>query len=151
MSPPGFDHGCIVLNIAAVLREFVRAGRLGMVAVEAGFCVAHEPDTVRSPDIAFVRAERIPPGGVRAFFRGSPDLAVEVISPSDRASDVIAKARDWLEFGCLAVWVVDPATKTATVYGSHKPQALFLSAADDLVCDELLPGFRLSLSQVFSE
>ncbi len=148
MSPPGFDHGCIVLNIAAALREFVRAGKLGMVAVEAGFCVSNEPDTVRSPDIAFVRAERIPPGGERAFFQGAPDLAVEVISPSDRASDVIAKARDWLQSGCVGVWVVDPATKTATVY-SHQPQALFLSAKDALVCEELLPGFRLPISQVF--
>ena len=86
MSPPGFDHGCIVLDIAAAMREFVHARKLGMVAVEAGFCVSHEPDTVRSPDVAFVRAERIPPGGVRAFFQGAPDLAVEVVSPSDRAS-----------------------------------------------------------------
>ncbi len=150
MSPPGFDHGCIVLNIAAALREFVRARKLGMVAVEAGFCVSNEPDTVRSPDIAFVRAERIPPGGERAFFQGAPDLAVEVISPSDRASDVIAKARDWLQSGCVGVWVVDPATKTATVY-SHQPQALFLSAKDALVCEELLPDFRLPISQVFGD
>src|SRR3990170_5661980 len=95
MSPPGFDHGCIVLDIAATLRGFVQAGKLGLVAVEAGFCVSHDPDTVRSPDVAFVRAERIPPGGVRAFFQGAPDLAVEVISPSDRASEVLSKAQDW--------------------------------------------------------
>ncbi len=68
-SPPGFDHGCIVLDIAAALREFVQSRKLGLVAVEAGFCVARDPDTVRSPDVAFVRAERIPPGGVRAFFQ----------------------------------------------------------------------------------
>ena len=73
---------------------------------------------------------------------------MEVISPSDRASEVIAKASDWLRFGCVAVWVVDPATKTATVY-SHQPQALFLSGQDSLVCDELLPGFRLAISELF--
>jgi Uma2 family endonuclease len=150
MSPPGFDHGCIVGEIYAALREFVRAGRLGSVAVEAGFVVSHDPDTVRSPDVAFVRAERIPPGGVRAFFDGAPDLAVEVVSPSDRASEVIAKARDWLRAGCTAVWVVDPETQTATVY-SHRPQALFLSGEDALSCEELLPGFRLPLSQVFND
>ena len=148
MSPPGFDHGCIVADIVSALREFVRSRKLGLVAAEAGFIVSRDPDTVRSPDIAFVRAERIPAGGVRAFFNGPPDLAVEVISPRDRASEVIAKASDWLRFGCVAVWVIDPATKTATVY-SHQPQALFLSVQDALVCDELLPGFRLPLSQVF--
>ena len=149
MSPPGFDLGCIVLGIAAELREFVRARKLGMVVVEAGFCVARDPDTVRSPDVAFVRAERVPPGGVRAFFDGAPDLAVEVISPNDRASEVIAKADDWLRFGCAAVWVVDPETKTVTVY-SHRPQTLFLSANDTLVCEELLPGFSLPVSQMFA-
>ena len=148
MSPPGFDHGCIVLDVAATLREFVQAGKLGMVAVEAGFCVSHDPDTVRSPDVAFVRAERIPQGGVRAFFQGAPDLAVEVISPSDRASDVISKAQDWLQAGCTVVWVIDPETKTVTAYSSG-PQTLFLSASDTLTCEELLPGFRLPIARVF--
>jgi Uma2 family endonuclease len=149
MSPPGFDHGCIVSDIAAVLREFVRAGRLGLVAVDAGFCVSHDPDTVRSPDVAFVRAERVPPGGVRAFFEGAPDLAVEVISPSDRASEVLAKAQEWLQSGCTTVWVVDPETKTVTVY-SDRPRTLFLSASDTIVCEELLPGFSLPVSQIFA-
>lgn len=149
MSPPGFDHGCIVSDIAAILREFVRTRKLGLVAVEAGFVVARDPDTVRSPDVAFVRGERIPPGGVRAFFDGAPDLAVEVISPTDRASEVLAKADDWLRFGSAAVWVVDPETKTVTVY-SHRPQTLFLSTSDTLVCEELLPGFSLPVAQVFA-
>jgi Uma2 family endonuclease len=147
-SPSGFDHGCIVGEVSAVLREFVRARKLGMVVVEAGFCVSHDPDTVRSPGVAFVRAERVPPGGVRAFFQGAPDLAVEVVSPSDRASEVISKARDWLHFGCRVVWVVDPETRTVTVYGAG-PQTLFLSAGDTLVCEELLPGFGLPIAQVF--
>jgi Uma2 family endonuclease len=148
MSPPGFDHGCLVLEIAAALREFAQPGRLGLVAVEAGFCLAHNPDTVRSPDVAYVRAERIPPEGVRAFFEGAPDLAVEVISPSDRASDVLAKAQEWLQAGCVAVWVVDPGTKSVTVY-YRRPGALFLSSGDELTCEELLPGFRLALADVF--
>ncbi len=148
MSPPGFDHGCIVLDIAANLREFVHPRKLGMVAVEAGFCVSHDPDTVRSPDVAFVRAERIPAGGVRAFFEGAPDLAVEVVSPSDRASEVISKAQEWLQAGCTAVWVIDPETKTATVY-SKRPKTLFLSVKDVLVCEELLPGFSLPILGLF--
>jgi Uma2 family endonuclease len=149
MSPPGFDHGCIVLDIASALRDFVRSRKLGLVAVEAGFVVSHDPDTVRSPDIAFVRADRVPPRGARGFFEGAPDLAVEVISPFDRASEVIAKAQEWLRSGCVAVWVIDPETKTATIY-STPAQTLFLASDDALVCEELLPGFRLPLSQAFA-
>ena len=147
--PRGFEHGCIVSDIAAILRECVRAGKLGLVAVEAGFCVSRDPDTVCSPDVAFVRAERIPSGGVRAFFHGAPDLAVEVISPSDRASEVLAKAQDWIHAGCTAVWVIDPETKTVTVY-SARPQTLFLSEKGTLSCEELLQGFSLPVSQVFA-
>ncbi len=147
--PHGFEHGCIVGDIAATLREFVRTRKLGVVVVEAGFCVTRHPDTVHSPDVAFVRAERIPPGSVQAYFDGAPDLAVEVISPSDRASEVIAKAGDWLRFGCKAVWVIDPETKTVTVY-SDRPRTLFLSENDTLTCEELLPGFSLPVSQVFA-
>ena len=74
---------------------------------------------------------------------------MEVISPSDRASEVIAKAGDWLRFGCIAVWGVDPYTKTVTVY-SIRRQTLFLSVEDTLVCDELLPGFRLPILQMLA-
>jgi Uma2 family endonuclease len=148
-SPPGFDHGEIAMEIAAALREFVRARKLGKVVVEAGFCVAREPDTVRAPDVAFVRGERIPAGGVRAFFQGAPDLAVEVISPNDRAGDVIAKAGDWLRYGCTAVWVVTPETETVNVY-SNRQKTHFLSEEDTLVCEELLPGFCLPVSQIFA-
>jgi Uma2 family endonuclease len=148
MSPPGFKHGCIALEIAAALREFVFSRKLGLVAVEAGFWVSHDPDTVRSPDVAFVRTERIPPGGIHAFFEGAPDLAVEVLSPSDRASEVNAKVQDWLASGCQEVWVVDPQTSSVTVY-SQRADARILREVDTLVCEELLPGFRLPVAQVF--
>jgi Uma2 family endonuclease len=149
LSPPGFDHGYIASGIDTALRAFVNANRLGAVVIEAGFCIAHDPDTVRGPDVAFVRAERIPAGGVRGFFQGPPDLAVEVVSPADRSSEVTAKAQQWIQSGCAAVWVVDPETKTVTVY-SKGPQTLFLSVDDTLVCEELLPGFRLPVAQVFA-
>ena len=145
-SPPGFEHGGIVGEISAAFWDFVQVGKLGTVVVKAGFVISRDPDTVRGPDVAFVRAERVPAGGVRGFFQGAPDLAVEVISPSDRASDVIAKAQVWIRAGCTAVWVIDPETKTASVY-SRGPQVLLLSADDALACEELLPDFRLPMAQ----
>ena len=74
---------------------------------------------------------------------------MEVISPFDRASEVISKADDWLRYGCAVLWVIDPETKTVTVY-SDRPKTLFLSVNDTLVCEELLPGFSLPVSQVFA-
>lgn len=150
MSPPGFNHGWIASGISAILRDFVHCQKLGVVVVESGFIIARDPDTVRAPDVAFVRAERLPPGGVRAFFEGAPDLAVEVIFPSDHASEVRAKVQDWLAAGCSEVWLVDPDARSVTVYSSGR-QAQILSSADTLASEALLPGFRLPIGQLFSQ
>ena len=110
-----------------------------MTTAEAGFQLAHDPDTVRAPDVAFVRAERFPPGGVKGFFQGPPDIAVEVVSPSDRASEVAAKVQDWLQAGCSMVWVVDPENRTVTVHRSRKDITV-LTEADMLTGGDVLPG-----------
>jgi Uma2 family endonuclease len=146
--PPGFHHGRIAVEIASALRDFVSQKKLGAVTIHSGFWISRDPDTVRGPDVAFVRAERVPAGGVRAFFEGVPDLAVEVISPSDHASEVNAKVQDWLAAGCPEVWVVDPDTQSVTVY-SHRFQARILTSAETLTSEELLPGFCLPIGQIF--
>ncbi len=117
MSPAGSEHGFIAANITARLATFVRRRGLGAVfGAETGFQIAHDPDTVRAPDVAFVRAERIGGRPGKDFFQGPPDLAVEVVSPSDRAGEVLAKVGDWLDAGCRAVWVVDPDSRTVLLY-----------------------------------
>jgi Uma2 family endonuclease len=120
-----------------------------VVTAETGFQIAHDPDTVRAPDVAFVRADRVPSGGVEAFFEGPPDLAVEVISPIDRARDVAAKAQNWLEAGCATVWVVDPKRRTVAVYRSPK-EVDTLSSADTLVAADVLPGFCVPVGDLFA-
>lgn len=122
MSPAGFEHGVITQRIAAFLHAYVSARRLGVVtAAETGFLLARSPDTVRAPDVAFVAESRLPRGSAAGFFDGAPDLAIEVLSPSD-TRDQAARARatakiaDWLAAGCLEVWCVDPASRTATVH-----------------------------------
>jgi len=103
VSPPGYVHGSIEARLARALGNFVEANGLGdVLAGEPGFIIARDPDTVRAPDVAFVRAERIPAGERTRFFEGAPDLAVEVLSPNDRASEVNAKVQDWLDAGCQA-------------------------------------------------
>jgi Uma2 family endonuclease len=150
MSPAGFDHGRFAINVGSALANFVKARSLGIVvSAETGFRIARDPDTVRAPDVAFVRADRIPPGGVKGFFQGAPDLAVEVVSPGDSASEVLAKAQDWLQAGCPMVWVVDPETRTVSVYCSRKEIAL-LTAADTLTGGNVLPEFSILVAEVFA-
>src|SRR3954462_1936127 len=81
MSPAGFEHGAIIVALAGLLWQHVRANKLGLVlAAETGFKIASEPDTVLAPDIAFVRQERIEQvGKTKKFWPGAPDLAVEVM------------------------------------------------------------------------
>jgi Uma2 family endonuclease len=149
MSPTGYNHGWISNNIGSALGSFVKSKKLGRVSTsEAGFLIARNPDTVRAPDVAFVRAERIPPGGQTKFFEGPPDLAVEVLSPDDRSSEVNAKIRDWLDAGCLQVWVVDPQTKSVMVYRRTR-EISFFGENDTLSADDLLPGFALPVAEIF--
>jgi Uma2 family endonuclease len=149
MTPAGYEHGEIAARIGAHLFRYVTEKGLGIVtAAETGFRIGCNPDTVRAPDVGFIQADRVPRERTRGFFPGSPDLAVEVLSPNDIMGDVLAKVRDWLSAGCQAVWVVDPTSQTVSVYRGPHDTAL-LTAADDLTDDKLLPGFRLPVAEVF--
>jgi Uma2 family endonuclease len=149
MAPTGYDHGGVEVNIALALAAFVKAHRLGRVlSGDPGFIIQRDPDTVRAPDVAFVRAERDPPGGWQKFFPGAPDLAVEVLSPDDRIGDVNVKVQDWLKAGSRMIWTVDPQSKTVTVYRNHREATIF-TLADTLTTDDLLPGFALPVAEIF--
>jgi Uma2 family endonuclease len=150
MTPAGFEHGRIAGRLAGALVPFVTQHALGVVLVaEAGFQISRDPDTVRAPDVAFVRAERVPATPPHAFFPGAPDLAVEVVSPNDRASELIAKVQDWLDGGCRAVWVVDPETHSITVYRSRN-EVMVLTRADTLTGGDVVPGFSVAVRDIFA-
>jgi Uma2 family endonuclease len=150
MSPAFFNHGWVASNIDTALKSFVKPRRLGVVVTaEAGFLIENNPDTVRVPDVAFIRAERMPSEGVPKFFPGAPDLAVEVLSPSERPADISAKVQEWLRAGCLLVWLVDPQTRTVT---AHRPGAEMKTFAETeiLDCPDLLPGFSVPVVEIFT-
>lgn len=150
MTPAGFEHGRITGRITIILGGFVSQHRLGVITgAETGFLIRQDPDTVRAPDVAFVRTERVPATPPRAFFPGAPDLAIEVVSPNDRASQLIAKVQDWLDAGCQAVWVVDPGTRSITFYRSRS-QASVLSTSDTLTGGEVVPGFSVPVQDIFA-
>ncbi len=128
----------------------MKAKSLGVVTgAETGFHIFYDPDTVRAPDAAFIRRENLPPTPERGFFPAAPDLAVEVLSPGDRASEVLAKVKDWLAAGCRAVWVLDPETETVTVY-CGLDRIVILGLADTLTGDEVLPGFSIRVGDIFA-
>lgn len=147
--PAGFEHGRHASRIGYHLRRYVEEHPVGEVCgAETGFILSTDPPTVRAPDAAFVAAARIPPGGVQGFFPGAPDLAVEVVSPSNSASDIQAKVFDYLDAGARLVWVVYPETRTVAVHRT-RAEARFLTDADALDGGDALPGFRLEVARLF--
>lgn len=145
--PPGFQHGDVVVNLAAIMKAYVRAGNLGRVLAETGFVLATNPDTVRGPDISFVRRERVPDPIPRGFARFSPDLAIEVLSPDDRPGKVLEKVADYLSAGTLLVWVIDPDRRQTRVHRADGTVSV-ISDTDSLDGEDVLPGFSCALAQV---
>ncbi|HEX8171783.1 MAG TPA: Uma2 family endonuclease [Thermoanaerobaculia bacterium] len=146
MSPAGADHGAISVVIAARLLQYVKQRRLGTVyAADTGFVLASAPDTVRAPDAAFVRAERVVE--TPKYFPGAPDLAVEVISPNDRYSEVKSKVREYLAAGTSVVIVIDPNTRTATAHTPHGTRDFTID--DTLTVGDVIPGWSLPMRELF--
>jgi len=148
MSPSGSLHVIVIARLTRRLVEFVEREGLGLVfGAEGGFLLERDPDTVLAPDVAFVRRERIPSSGIpEGFWIGPPDLAVEVVSPSDSLRAVRRKAGEWLAAGCREVWVVDPARRTAEIHGAGGNSR---ATADELTSPDLLPGFVCRTAGLF--
>jgi Uma2 family endonuclease len=145
MSPVGWRHGKVVARLLTMLANYVNQGKFGAAVTEVGFVLASNPDTVRAPDVAFVRQERIPAVDPRGFWRGAPDLAVEVLSPDDRASEVRDKVEAYLRYGVTLVLVIDPDQPTVSLHRRLAPPIVLQGAATVLEIDDLVPGFRCTL------
>jgi Uma2 family endonuclease len=152
MSPAGQKHGRITVRLTEPLAKHVRARQLGQVyAAETGFKLKSNPDTVRAADIAFVRRERLEIlGETESYWPGAPDLAVEVNSPSDTVREVEKKVMEWLEFGSRLVWIVSSKLHTVTVYRSLTDIET-LTEKDILDGGDVVPGFQISIAEIFAE
>lgn len=150
MSPSGWRHGKIISKLNALLASFVETRDLGIVfGAETGFLLASNPDTVRAPDVSFVSKQNIPQEEPQeAFWPGAPDLAVEVLSPSDRTGEVDEKIEAWLSAGCAVVWVVDPKLRTVAIYRPDQ-NAEVRSAGQVLSGEPMLPGFSCAIEELF--
>ncbi len=146
--PAGYRHGRVAMNIATRLAVHVERTGAGQVfAAETGFTLARRPDTVRAPDVAFVQRARLPDPEPLGFPEFAPDLAVEVLSPSDSAGEVLAKIADWLSAGTRLVWVIDPERRLARIYRADGSESL---VANDQLLDgeDIVTGFSCSLETI---
>jgi Uma2 family endonuclease len=148
--PPSTWHGAIAAKLGYHVSDFVRRHGLGLVcAQDTGFKIASDPDTVRAPDVAFLaraRAEQIPRRGYAAL---APDLVAEIMSPDEAAAEVLAKVADWLAAGTRLAWLVDPQRSAVRVYRPDGSLSL-LGENDSLDGEDVLPGFRCPVTEVFA-
>ena len=145
MSAASLEHAEICVNISSFLRVHVRENRLGgKVLAEAGFRVG---ERVLRPDVAFLSAAGIP-ADLRKASPVPPDLAVEVVSPSDKLYSVIEKAFTYLNAGTRLVWVIEPIAKTVTVYRSESDFET-LKSSDTLTGEDVVEGFACQVAAFF--
>ena len=149
MSPVNFDHGSVVLRLACLLGTHLKNRPEGVAVVETGFTLASNPDTVRGPDVAFVRKDRAPAPGTRGFPRMAPDVVFEVLSPEDRPGEVRAKTAEYLGRGVELVVVVDPSDKAVIVHRSGTQPVILRDATDALDLADAIPGFTCTVSEIF--
>ena len=164
VSPAGGSHGRVGANLYDALMPFVRARRLGLCFFDGtGFLLPLPPelqrrsrdgrarDTVRSPDVAFVRANRVPPAGFGAgWVPLAPDFAAEVLSPSETSSDTGEKLADYRAAGTRLLWVVDPAKRLVTIYAADAPTR-WVREGETLDGGDVLPGFTLAVDALFED
>jgi Uma2 family endonuclease len=149
MPPAGAEHGAIVIKLSRLLANHVESHQLGVVfGAETGFLLRRNPDLVRGADIAFVVQSKVSIPLPKTFWPGAPDLAVEVLSPSDTVEEIEEKIGDYLASGSRLVWVVNPKRRTVAV---HRPlnNPVILAATELLQGEDVVPGFECAIHQIF--
>jgi Uma2 family endonuclease len=147
MPPAGEDHGNCETEIISILRNHVKKNRLGRIYTgDTGFRLSD--GTVRSPDVAFVRKERLEGLKGKGFAKGAPDLAVEIFSPSDSVPQLMRKVKQYFAAGCHTVWIVYPDAREIHVLEASGADRL-LRESDLIGAPELLPGFSVPITEFF--
>lgn len=150
VSPAGAGPSMIAGRMYVHVFAFVAPRNLGyLTGADGGFILARDPLTIVAPDVGFIRRDRVPADfGFDHFFPVPPDLAVEVLSPSNRPRQVAEKIEVYLEAGVRLLWVVDPRRRTVTI---HRPdrEPRVVDVNSELDGEDVLPGFRLAVAELF--
>ncbi len=146
---PEFKHGVICQRAARAVSDFVDANKLGWVAINDTFVtVDADNETVRGADVLYISYARLPQGPIPEDLNASPELVIEVRSPTDRWSQLFGKVGEYLGAGVAVVVVLDPNTETVSIYRDDGRQQI-LTTADELTIPDVLPGFAVPVAQFF--
>jgi Uma2 family endonuclease len=147
MSPQGRLHGKVLLKLSSMLdTEIVEPGAGELLVGDVGFVLTRNPDTVLAPDLAFVRAERLTDAG-DAYLDFAPDLAIEVVSPSNTLAEIARKTELYLLYGSSEVWVVRPRQRDIIV---HRAGASTTTVGEnEPLTSPLFPGKDIAVSRIF--
>lgn len=143
-------HGRVGFDLGLRIGNFVVAGNLGeLYTSDTAFIISQEPLSVLRPDVAFVRSERLPTDATESgFYAVVPDLVIEVLSPGDRQAEISTKIERYLQAGVSLIWLVDPLARTVMAYSPGR-DPLKISVDGELDGDDVLPGFRLPVRDIF--
>jgi Uma2 family endonuclease len=147
---PGARHGEVEANVVALLHPWIRRHRLGRLLSGGGsYILQRNPDTVRGPDVSFLPRGSVPPGALRdSYLDGAPALAIEILSPSNRAGEIRARLTEFFHSGCREAWLIDPRRRVIEVHRAEG-RTLGLGAGDTLQTP-LLPGWRCGVAEIFA-
>jgi len=146
MPPPMSVHTLVALAVLEDLQAYLRQNPFGRAIPEAGYVLFRDPLTIRQPDVSVLTTERVRPSGY--YFEGAPELAVEVVSPSDSAEDLQIKIDQYLHAGAKQVWVLYPKTKQIHVFSLDLSNKV-LNETQTLEGGDLLPGFSVKVADLF--
>jgi Uma2 family endonuclease len=153
MAPTGEQHGDLASELNMRIRMYVKVNKLGRVtAAETGYVMFTDPDgqqVILAPDVGFIARERMAAAPSKKFVGAPPDLAVEVISPSEIYSKVVQKALLYLQYGTRQVWIVDLSNKIVSVYVPGEIHTFDIHSTLD--GGDVLPGFSLPIGELFAE
>jgi len=151
MGNAGMEHGEIGSFLGGSLSLYVRSHKLGAIC-DSSTAFTMKSGNRRSPDVSYIAKERLE--GLKrlpkGYFQGSPDLAVEILSPSNTVEEIHDKIVEFFENGTRLVWVIHPDEKYVLVYHSPSPDRL-LRLEDSLNGEEIVPGFSLAVAELFPE
>jgi Uma2 family endonuclease len=146
---PRMPHGVVAGNAVWILNGYVRQRRKGYVASnDSGVILERDPDTVRGPDVALYEGVHSFDELPAKYAENPPRLAVEVLSPSDRADRILHKITDYLRNGVDLVWLIDPRARTVTVYRPDQGPRVY-TENEELSGEDVLPGFRCRVADFF--
>ena len=146
----GAEHGVVCANIVHQVKLFLDQTPLARCfAPGTAFLLREEPALTRTPDVAIVRNELIPAEGVPIGpFKGAPDVAVIVVSPTDKFDEISGRVHDFFEAGTKRVWIVRPRVKMVTIHRSEQDVQI-IAQTQTLNGSDVFPGLMIPLEKIF--